>query len=64
METQKINENPVLSIKSDIIVLIAAAISLFILNWHININIEIIAGIILVISNGLWINQHIFSKKK
>ena len=63
METQKINENPVLSIKSDLIVLIAAAISLFILNWHINLNIKTIAGIILVIATGYGLTIIFFPKK-
>ncbi len=61
METKEINKNQVLSIKSDIIVLIAAAISLFILNWH--INLEIIAGIILVMATGYGLSIIFFPKK-
>lgn len=63
MENQEINENPVVSIKNDLIVLIGGAISLFFLNWYINNYIEIIAGIILVIISGYGLSILFFPKK-
>lgn len=64
MEHSKKPENQFLSAKNDLILVGLGAISLFLLNWQIQIKfMEIIAGITLVLVSGYGLSMLFFSRK-
>ena len=65
MELSKKPENQLLSAKGDLIILGLAAISLFLLNWQIQMKfVEIMAGAILVLISGYGLSTAVFPQKK
>jgi len=64
MEHSKKPDNQLLSAKNDLILLSLGAISLFLLNWQMQMKfIEIIAGITLVLVSGYGLSMLFFSRK-